>query len=314
MPIPKLKNGKDIVFPSIVGPDYINHWKPEGYTNEEHHSDFTSISSSKLSLFTVSPYAYLYEIRKIQNGRERTQTKSMRFGTISHLLVLEPAEFRKKVIIQPDFSQTNIDKAKKAKWYLEQPKDAVIFQGNKEGMKDYERFIGVVEAVASHPIASKIFKEGVSERSGYYRDPVTGFVCKFRPDHMSTIADGGLLPDLKTSQSILMRDFQNSIAAYNLHIQMAMYREGYKAITGAYPKSSPWVVIENSEPYEIAVYEPDPAMLSIGYDWYRYCLDNLLHCLKNQNFPQRQQRAQDIAPPDYLMNRPIPTIGAEIYE
>lgn len=314
MPIPKLQNGKDIVFPLITGPEYVNHWKPEGFTNEQHHADFTSISSSKLSLFTVSPYAYLYEIRKLQNGRERKQTKSMRFGTIAHLLVLEPSEFRKKLVIQPHFERDAIGKKKKALWYLEQPRDAVIFENNEAGQKDYERFIGVVEAIASHPIAKKIFKEGVSERSGYYRDPVTGFVCKFRPDFMSTIADGGLLPDFKTSQSIIERDFQASIVSYNYHIQNAMYREGYKQITGAYPKSSPWVVIENSEPYEVAVYEPDPAMLSVGYDWYRYCLDHLFYCLKNENFPQKQRRAQDIAPPEYLLNRPIPVIGAEDYE
>lgn len=314
MPVPKLKNGNDIVLPSIVGPDYVNHWKPEGFTNEEHHSDFTSTSSSKLSLFTVSPYAYLYEIRATQNGRKRKQTKSMKFGTISHLLVLEPAEFRKKLVIQPHFGTSKIDKEKKALWYLDQPKDAVVFESNEAGQKDYERFIGVVEAIANHEIARNIFKEGVSERSGYFRDPKTGILCKIRPDFMSTIADGGLLPDFKTSNSIIYRDFQSSVETYCYYIQMAMYREGYKEITGAYPKASPWVVVENSEPYEVAVYEPDDGMLDVGQSWYRYCLDELFHCMKKQDFPQRQKQAQDMAPPQYLLDRAIPTVGGNIYE
>lgn len=300
-----LKDGSQLILPTIIEGNYANHWKDASFTNEDHHNSYEAISSSSLKVLLDSPYSYLSQVNDRQNGIHKEPTKSMKFGTLAHMAVLEPEKFREKFLIAPDFGdqRKKENKLSKELWFLQTPKDAVIFYSQEE----YDDFIGVISAIASHPKARNMFKEGVSEVSGFYKDEKTGLLCRFRPDFISTRPDLNLFLDFKTARSSAYREFQNQIWAYRYDIQIVMYREGIKAITGRYPDASAWVVTENKRPYEVAVYEADYKLIEVATEWYHFALALLKKCIVEKNFPQRQREIQKMGLPTYAEMEVIPT-------
>lgn len=305
-----LDNGTDVILPKIVGEEFVNHWEDETFTNEQHHAHFESTSSSSLKLIVDSPYTYLETMKRRQNGRGMAQTKSMKFGTIAHLIVLEPAEFRRRVVLAPKFNLTKtVDKEEWALFKLDQHPDAIIFRDGDEGRGEYENLVGVVNAIANHNKARDIFREGISERSGFFRCPRTGILTRFRPDFMSTIFTNGHLVDFKTAKSSRYEMFQKQADELMYHVQMSLYRTGYKELNGHWPDVSSWVVVENQFPYEVAVYPVDTAMITHGDNWYNYSMDLLKECIVRKQFPQRQTETETMVPSKYAMDRIIPNVG-----
>lgn len=300
-----LKNGNQLILPTIIEGAYANHWKDSTFTNEHHHQSFEAISSSGLKEFLDSPYTYLSSVYDRQNGINKKQNKSMKFGTQAHMMILEPEVFRKKFVIMPNFGdqRKKENQLEKQLWEMSQEKDAVVFKDADE----FDDFVGVCEAIANHPKCRNLFKEGISETSGFYKDEKTGLLCRIRPDFISTRADLNLFLDLKTSKSSKFRNFQADVWKYRYDLQIAMYREGFKAINGYYPENCVWVVVENKRPYEVAVYEVDFKLIEVATEWYRFSLDYLAQCIRNLDFPQRQRQIEKMGLPDYALFETIPT-------
>ena len=299
-----LKNGTNVILPAIVEEDYVNHWKGEDFTNEMHHADLSSTSSSSLKEITVSPYTYLSGLKDKQNGLKREETKPMRFGTLCHMAILEPEKFRKRFVMSPKFDlRTTKGKEGKAIFDLELPAGAIVMNED-----EYDNLMGVIEAVLNHKEARHIFTEGVTERSGYFRDPITGILQRIRPDFMSTSSDLNMFIDFKTARDSSYRGFQSQIWALRYDLQLAMYREGIKQITGSYPQITGWIAVENTRPNEIAIYPFDKDHLDTAMLWYRYCLDKLAECIKSKNFHQRQVSNESMVLPDYAVRTEIPTL------
>lgn len=299
-----LKNGLEVKLPSIVGPEYVNHWKDESFTNEMHHADLTATSSSSLKLITDSPYTYLSSLKDRQNGEFKAPNKSMQFGTLCHLAILEPEVFKKKLVMAPKFDmRTKIGKEGKMLFDLECPVDAVVL--NEE---EYDDLMGVIQAVLNHEEARNIFKEGVTEISGYFRDEKTGILIRIRPDFLSTREDLSMFIDLKTTRDSSYDGFQKQINSLKYHMQLALYRKGIFAITGNMPSICGWTAVENKKPYEVALYTADEAMIEIGDRWCRYALDRLHKCIVEKNFPQRQVSVENMAPSSWMISQEIPRI------
>lgn len=299
-----MKDG--IILPSIVGADYVNNWNSE-LSNEDYHKTFNAISSSGIKTFLDSPYTYINEVTDRQNGIVKKETASMRFGTIAHLMILEPEKFRQKFIVKPNFGDQRKpeNKASKLAWEADVPPDSIVFNDSDE----FDDFLGVVEAIANHSKAKDIFKEGITEISGFFRHDKTGLLCRIRPDFISTRKDLSMFLDLKTARSSSYRGFQKAIWEYRYDIQLAMYREGIKAITGSYPQHSGWVVVENKKPYEVAIYTASESTLSIGEMWLNHALDKLKMCIESGNFPQRQTQIEVMSLPKYAEDESLPNLG-----
>lgn len=304
-----LNNGELVVLPKIVDESFVNHWKDETFTNADHHLMHEAISSSNLKLILSSPYSYLEHIKRSQNGLAPKQNKSMRFGTIAHLIVLEPAEFRKRVIMAPEFNlKTTKGKEDWEIFQLEQHPDAIIFRDIGNGRSEFDALVGVVNAITSHDKIRDVFLEGITERTGVFRCPRTGLLVRIRPDFMCTRIPGGHLVDFKTTQSTIYEIFRKQAETLHYPIQKAMYRAGYKEINGNYPAAASWVAVENTFPFEPALFPVDTEMITYGDNWYYYAMDLLKECILRKQFPQRQRVAETMVPSDYAMAKPIPRI------
>jgi hypothetical protein len=115
--------------------------------------------------------------------------------------------------------------------------------------------------------------------------------------------------DFKTAKDSSYHGFQKQIWNLRYDIQLAMYREGIKQITGSYPQITGWIAVENTRPNEIAIYPFDKDHLDTSNAWYRYCLDKLAQCIKSGVFHQRQISNENMVLPDYAVKTEIPTIG-----
>lgn len=305
----KLENGNDVLLPQFVDESFQAHWAPDGFTNEQHHSSYDTISSSGLGQLIKSPFNYLENLKKRQNGKPMPQTRSMKFGTIAHLIVLEPAEFRRRVVLAPSFDmRTTKGKEDFKLFQLDQHPDAIIYKSNDEDTKKYEELVGVVNAIANHEKARDIFKVGVTEQTGFYRCELTGLKKRFRPDFMSTGNEITNLVDFKTTKSVIYEHLQKTIESYNYHVQIYFYREGYKALFGKYPDVTTWVFVENTFPFEVAIHTADEPMLEFGKKWHDYSMMLLKECIQAKYFPQKQRKVEQMVPSDYSMNKIIPNI------
>lgn len=142
---------------------------------------------------------------------------------------------------------------------------------------------GMIEALRSHPDVRNLLDGAQCEYTIEWRDPTTGLLCKARPD----LINGSVLADLKTTRSTEIRRFGSDIARFQYHGQMAHYAHGIEVLTGKAPEQVILIAVESSPPYDIGVFEFDPAPLKLGLELRDGLLFRLHECLKSNHWPGR---------------------------
>lgn len=146
---------------------------------------------------------------------------------------------------------------------------------------EYRKCIGVREAVRGHKEAARILARGKAEQSITWMDEVTGLPCKARIDWLSSAHE---LADLKTTTDLDAERFGRLCARMMYHAQLAMYRDGVKAVTGKAPRVY-IIPVELEPPHDVAVYEVSEDDLYAGQDEYRTLLKRLLDCMAADEWP-----------------------------
>jgi hypothetical protein len=287
----------------IVAPSYVNHWKPD-MPAEIYHADRDSVSSTALRKILKSPKSfYNYAIE----GVRTEPTDAMKFGTLVHQVILEGADFLKKYVVAPPFvgytkdgresSQSKEAREAKAAWYAEQAELGSVIVTQQE----FDDIRGMLDAIIEHPDAFTLLKDGVTEVSGYYRDPETGILCRIRPDFYSSALRA--IVDLKTTQDVSEEEFARSIWNYRYDFQMAMYGEGVSILEQVKVEFHAFIAIEKVKPYEVAVYHADATILEKGAEDYHRALRRLETCIKTNEWPGYQRGITNIALPSWALNR-----------
>jgi hypothetical protein len=281
------------VLPHIVGEEFTPHWTLD-LSNEEYHRDKSALSSSSLKKLLKSPKSFYSYATGEQEFKE---TDAMRLGTLFHMALLEPELFKKKYVLMPDFGDMRSPKNRQTRdeWKANQAPDAVIL--SEEEKTD---IIGMINSVARHRDAARMLKNGQSEISGFFRDPTTGMKCKIRPDFF--LEKDMALMDVKTTEDCSLEAFSRTLWSYRYDVQMAMYCEGIRMITGKAVVHPMYLVIERKPPYECAVYRCDEGLIARGMTDYLGCLDLLKNCLDTNKWPGYQSQIQDIALPRWAFS------------
>lgn len=223
-----------------------------GIDNDEYRAS-DAISKSDLDYIEVNPAQFIWA----KNAPIDTEKlEALDNGSALHSMMLEPDEFKKRFIVQPKFGQTNQEKANKKAW-LEEVKDCgqIILE------PEYARKLPIMrESLLAHPLVRDIFEsEYDTEVSGYFTDPETGLLVKFRPDLM--LKNAPMLCDLKKLAQFDRMDYVFEDHRY--HVQNALYADGYKQITGEYPV---FVFIAVSDAVNCGRYEVDVIQLDEEHD------------------------------------------------
>lgn len=217
-------------------------------SNEDYHAMDEYISNSYLSRIDHCPAA----ARVVQE-----ETPAMVFGSALHCLLLEGEEaFYQEFIVPP-----KIDMRTNAGKQMAADIAATGLTWVKE--EDFECMKGIVNAVTTHPIASVLMKEGISEQSVFWTDRETGMLCKCRPDRIPD-GDKGVIVDIKTTKDAAYQAFTNSVIKFGYHRQAAFYLNGYNAASGKEADAFVFVACEREIPYRVEVYAMSADFVEYG--------------------------------------------------
>lgn len=295
--VPTVTSGAPQV-PRFADPSFQNRFIP-GLSDEAYHADKTAVSSTGVRLAIESPRAFY---RGVCLGKKKPATKAMNFGKAAHIALLEPRLFMARYKVMPDFGSmvSSTNRAKRDHWQLSQPEGSEFLKQD-----EYDDLQEMIQAVQNYrdPRTGlytfvEILKDSAFEQSGYFRDPRTGLLCKIRPDILRVGAT--VMPDLKTARKVDRRSFSNAIWDSRYDVQLAFYRLGVKVITGVTIDVPLFGVVQNCEPFDVAVYPLDTGALDRGEREMRVGLNRIAEGVEKGIWPGVQSGGpEDLGLPAY---------------
>jgi exodeoxyribonuclease VIII len=148
---------------------------------------------------------------------------------------------------------------------------------------------------------------GKAEQSVYWTDPVTGILCRCRPDFWR---EDDIIVDVKTTEDASPEEFSRSLAKWRYHVQAPFYMDGIELATGRRPKGFVFLVVEKKPPYAVAAYTLDPESIELGRAEYRADLERLAECQRTDQWPGFGGTIQKIGVPHWYLMRNAATLGA----
>ncbi len=230
-------------------------------SNADYHAS-EALGSSDLKKLSKSGAHYQASL-----AEETEQSAEMRFGSIVHMMILEPDKVRDQIFV----GEYNTRRGKDFDNACKEGEGKLIC--NRE---EYNRAQECVEAFRKQAIDHPYLNgqkyqllEGIKEASFYWQDPVTGLMLKARPDN---ITPTGVITDIKTCQDASPDGFQRAIAQYQYHLSAAHYLRvvnGVMSTPGqifdiARPVAFAFVCIESKAPYAMATYFLSADSLDLG--------------------------------------------------
>jgi exodeoxyribonuclease VIII len=209
-------------------------------------------SSLKHALRSLAHYRHAVD-------HPKPSSAAMRFGTLVHTLVLQPATFNATVAVMPEDAPTRQSKAGK-EWHE-------AFAAEAAGklivtVQDVIEATAAANAIFSHDIAAGLLEDCEHrEASIFWTDETSGLPCKARADALSD--DCRVLLDLKTTPDAREDEFARSAWSYGYHTQAAHYVDGVLHACDVQPLYA-WIVVESEPPHGVAVYSASPSLLNIG--------------------------------------------------
>jgi exodeoxyribonuclease VIII len=265
------------------------HWETD-LSNEAYHALKSYVSSSCLRKFPKSGKTFLWSFNTSEEASEPQE-----FGTAFHQASLEPDAWEKLHAVMPKFmcpekgtvlhANSNEYKRQKDIWLEKHKGRTVVTQ------KRFDEMRWMLDSFRSHPDAVLLMKSGIAERSGFYRDPVTGIPCRIRPDwHNEQLS---CIVDIKTTaKDISKKAFMRALDKERYDISLAMYAEGTQIITGTPVLDTAIIVVQTVKPYECAVYPLSPRARNLGEMDYHVALSDLAESLKTNKWKPAQKRME----------------------
>lgn len=238
-------------------------------THEE-YLKFPATGSSSLKDILRSPQFYVW-----RKNNPSEPTPAMRFGTLAHMGILEPARFQETCEVMPTFEGKGSREAKE-KWLLENHGKTVLTAEEKADiwmMRD---------AIANHKTARGLLAAGEPESSYLDQCPDTGLVRKVRPDYLRK---GHMVVDVKTTNDAEPREFAKAIANFQYHLSGAMYLDVISNVTGQNYDKFIIVAVEKKPPYGVSVHCLDDGTIDAGRFLYRKALRILKECKDKDQWP-----------------------------
>lgn len=248
----------------------------------EEYFAWDAVSNSRLSLMKRSPLHY--------RSGFGDPTAQMRLGSLVHSGVLEPLSIAKRYVFMPDYSNhpdnvtsNGTRSFSSATTFVKQMQESFRkLNHDKEIVSedDYNRMVGMAQALTSHQTSRRLFAEGEAEVSLVWDDSTTGLRCKARMDWLKP-SGSPLCVDLKTTMD--GAEFERAIVRYGYHRQMAFYARGLAALG---IDAEPWICcIETKSPYGVRAARMDSEALACGSREASELLERVLECQQADQWP-----------------------------
>lgn len=264
--------------------------KPGFYklSNEEYHKD-PALNKSGLVELARSPRHF-----KAMKEEPKETTPAMVFGSAFHLAVLEPDEYKKKIVIAPSVPKRS--KADKATWaaFNDRVQKGGLIPISQEDADTIEH---MKKAVLENETAAALLSDGIAELSGFFRDQ-TGVMCKIRTDW---ITGDRIVVDLKSCRDASFSAFQRDSANLKYHWQAAFYLDGLTTLTGEEHVDFLFLCVEKTVPYGVAVYRLDHEAIEAGRRQIRPLINQYAECLARDYWPGYVDTVQQLGLPRWAL-------------
>jgi hypothetical protein len=232
------------------------------YLNEKAH-----VSSSMLKRVLESPEALQRYL-----ARRHESAPVLDFGTAVHCALLEPARFEEEYVALPVQRADMFHEADLALINADRQDVHFITEAQMQAVR------GICDHVRQMPEVLALLKEGLAERSLFWRDEATGIRCKIRPD---LLVLPHLILELKTTFNPSLAVFQRTALMQRYHLSAAMYLDGVEQVTGHRLRYM-YLVAGRHAPFEVLTFVPSEAMLREGDRLYRLALTTIKGLSKHE--------------------------------
>lgn len=249
----------------------------QGVPNETYHAGPGVSKSGLWEIHTKSPYHFQFAPREEKNFFD--------LGEAGHIAVLEPETLEARVYRGPDDRRGN-------KWT-----DAQEFCRieNKVCLtaKDFDKALMIRDTIHANATLNALITGSAAqvEASGYWIDPVTGVLCRCRPDLYRP--DLKIVIDLKTTTSAHPEKFARSVIDYGYHAQEAFYTDGQRAC-GQAVDGFLFLAVEKTDPFAFGIYELPPSIVAEGREIMRKSLDTYAECKNTDTWPGYAEGVQEL--------------------
>lgn len=237
-------------------------------TNAEYHAS-EGISKSDLDLLHRSPAHYKY-----RKANPREQTPAMLLGSVTHKMLLEPADFSREFAVMPECDRRT--KEGKAVWKAftdELEANTIVISRDV-----FETAAAMTNAVKSHAFASRLLRGGRSEQSFFWDE--NGIPCKCRPDYLR---DDGIVIDVKSTLNASPEEFPRSAYNFRYHVQAWWYLHGLQRLCVP-AREFVFIAVEKEPPFAVCVYVADDTVLKLGEQEAQKDLETYRWCMEHDNW------------------------------
>jgi len=261
-------------------------WKPDSFEDYLAHP---ALSSHGLMKLLKSPAHYKHAL---ENRREPTD--AMIFGTLVHLVILEPDSLSQIYVSPVVDRRLKEGKAAYAEWQASLPPKALTC--SKE---QYDKLMAIRDSVHGNPYARKLLTNGVAEKSGYGTTP-DGINFKLRPDYRRQF--DGLIIDIKTCANADIHAFQRSIVDYHYDLQAQFYLDHATLVDGMPYKTFCWLCIEKEAPFACEIYAYTDTWSEIARKKIIEAKKRYKDCMEKNDW-RYVSKIREINPPQWYLNQ-----------
>lgn len=253
----------------------------------EEYQAAAGLNGSSLMHLRRSPMRYQYEL-----NHPTPPSPAMILGTATHRLILEPERVGDFAV----WGEAEDQKVRNGKvWAAFQ---AAHFDKMIVTKKERDDMVGMATGARKNlPIRKYADGKGRCEVSMFWTDLVSKRRFKGRVDKI--LDAGDVIFDLKTTRDCHPRRFGAQSYALGYHIKMALYWNGYKAVTGREPKMR-LGAIDSKAPYESATYRITKDVILQGLQELDELLATLRGCEDADFWPAAHDEETDLLLPAWL--------------
>jgi hypothetical protein len=252
---------------------------------------------SKTGLDSIDANPAIYYGRHLDPKRPAPRERAGQLeGSLTHCAVLEPDEFGKRYAVGPDVSRAT--------------KEWKAFEAANPGREcikpdQYDAAWRQAESIRRLPEVAEALMRGRAEVSAYWIDPLTGELCRCRPDWAHDCGTSQtILLDVKTCSDASPGEFRRQIARKRYHVQDSFYSDGYAAASGREVVGFVFVAVETEWPYAACALMLDDQGKAQGRTDYRRNLNTYAACRKSGAWPGYSSQIEIVSLPTWAVTQP----------
>lgn len=239
----------------------------------QYHADRDALSCSMLKPLLVSPAHFQAAL-----VTPSASSDAMTFGTLLHLLVLQPAQLGNEVAVFPGAASKRTTEYKE--FAAQRPDKLIVDEPTfQEARGISEKILGT--HYKGRPL-QKFIEEAIPEATIYFTDPTTQLRLRLRMDAYHP----DITFDLKSTRFANVRAFARDAVDKDYDLQAFMYSFGRGMFEGA-QVLRPFVFItaETAAPYSVSTLAASSAFMDNGAKKFQACLAAYKACSESCFWP-----------------------------